>query len=178
MHQRDPEVWFVIVGDGYRGETHSAYHQQLTQLIRGEGLEGRVVLTGYQNGAIHLMKSFDVLVLPSKREAFGGVLIEAMALGVPVVASAVDGIPEVVEHGVSGLLVQEPDPQRYASAILHLLHDTAFANQIRAAASERVKRFDSARVIQQLEACYEQVLSGNGASPSSIAMTTSVPQWT
>jgi glycosyltransferase involved in cell wall biosynthesis len=95
-----------------------------------------------------LMRHLDVLVLPSYREPFGTVLAEAMAVGTPVVATAVDGLPEVVADGVSGRLVHPGDPSALAAAVLDVLaHREAMA----AAAREQARRFDTEQHVERIE---------------------------
>ena len=85
-----------------------------------------------------LMRHLDVLVLPSRGEPFGTVLAEAMAVGTPVVATSVDGLPEVVKDGVTGRLVPPGDPDRLAAAVLDVL---AHRDQMGAAALLSARRF-------------------------------------
>jgi glycosyltransferase involved in cell wall biosynthesis len=85
-----------------------------------------------------LMRHLDVLVLPSYQEPFGTVLAEAMAIGTPVVATRVDGLPEVVRDGVTGRLVAPGDPEGLAAAVLEVLARRA---EMSAAAREHARRF-------------------------------------
>jgi glycosyltransferase involved in cell wall biosynthesis len=121
-------------------------------------LSDQVVFTGYRQDAVALMKHFDVLVLPSRTEALGGVLIEAMALGVPIVASSVGGIPEVVKDGETGLLIESSNPEDYAAAILRVLNDPPLAKRITVSAKAWGAQFDIQRIIGLLERCYEEVI--------------------
>ena len=93
---------------------------------------------GWVDNAPGLMRHLDVLVLPSRVEPFGTVLAEAMAVGTPVVASRVDGLPEVVEDGVSGRLVPPGRPDLLAQAVLEVL---GRRGEMGAAARERARRF-------------------------------------
>ena len=86
------------------------------------------------------MRHLDVLVLPSYEEPFGTVLAEAMAVGTPVVATRVDGLPEVVSDGVTGRLVAPGDPDAIATAVLEVL---ARASEMGTAAREHARRFDA-----------------------------------
>jgi len=87
-----------------------------------------------------LMRHLDVLVLPSRSEPFGTVLAEAMAVGTPVVATRVDGLPEVVDDGVTGLLVPPDDPDALAAAVLRVL---ARRDEMGAAAAQAARRWDA-----------------------------------
>jgi glycosyltransferase involved in cell wall biosynthesis len=95
-----------------------------------------------------LMRHLDVLVLPSYQEPFGTVLAEAMAVGVPVVATRVGGLPEVVDDGVTGRLTTPGDPDALAAAVLDVL---AHRDRMGAAARERAQRFDADAYAERVE---------------------------
>ena len=102
----------------------------------------------------------DVLVLASVAEPFGLVLIEAMARGVPVVATRAGGVPEIVEHGVHGLLVPPRDPEALAEALRAILGDGRTRDRMGGAGRERAARsFTVAREAAQIEAVYRAVLA-------------------
>jgi glycosyltransferase involved in cell wall biosynthesis len=103
----------------------------------------------WHENAPGLMRHLDVLVLPSYEEPFGAVLAEAMAVGTPVVASAVDGLPEVVADGVTGRLVPPGDPQAICQAVLDVL---ARRGEMAAAAREHARRFHTDRYVERVEA--------------------------
>lgn len=151
-----PDAWFMVVGGGL-DDTYDDYAASLSRFLEGKPLAERVVYTGYRDDALPLMKNFDALVMPSDREAFGGVLIEAMALGVPVVAHRVDGMTELVADGATGLLIDRQDPAPYADAVVRLLREPALATRLRDAASAAVERFDSARLARGTEAVYAEL---------------------
>jgi glycosyltransferase involved in cell wall biosynthesis len=96
-----------------------------------------------------LMRHLDVLVLPSRVEPFGTVLAEAMAVGTPVVASKVDGLPEVVEDGVTGRLVPPGEPDVLAAAVLEVL---ARRDEMGAAAQVGAQRFFIEDYVDRVEA--------------------------
>jgi len=101
-----------------------------------------------------------VLVLPSKREPFGTVLSEAMAVGTPVVATAVDGLPEVVEDGVTGRLVPPGDPEAIAAAVADVLARRA---ELSAAAKRAAERFHTPVYVDRVEALIAPARSATGA---------------
>ncbi|HWC87751.1 MAG TPA: glycosyltransferase family 4 protein [Solirubrobacteraceae bacterium] len=103
----------------------------------------------WSENAPGLMRHLDVLVLPSRVEPFGTVLAEAMAVGTPVVASRVDGLPEVVEDGVSGRLVPPGEPDLLAAAVLEVL---ARRGEMGTAARERARRFFVEDYVDRVEA--------------------------
>jgi glycosyltransferase involved in cell wall biosynthesis len=115
-----------------------------------------VVFTGQRDDVPSVTAALDCAVLPSYREAQGLVLLEAMALSRPVVASGVGGIPEVVQHGVTGLLVPPRDPVALAAAVVRVLTDHPFADTLGRAGHNAVReRFDLARMTERISALYE-----------------------
>jgi len=104
------------------------------------GLQDRVILHGAVAGSAEALAKADVLVLPSDAEGFGLVLIEAMAAGVPVIGARVPGIRDVIEDGVSGLLVPARDPRALASAIERVLSDAPLREKLIAGGRDRVRR--------------------------------------
>lgn len=151
-----PSAWFVLVGAPYgeRSAEPSAYELSMRALARELGIAGRTVFTGYRADAYRLLQNFSVLVLPSRREALGGVLIEALVAGVPAVATDVDGIPEVVADGETGLLVRGSDPARFADAVLRILRDPLLAARMRSAGLARAETFDLAVLARRAEDLY------------------------
>jgi len=143
----------VLVGDGPDAGP-------ALQLSRDLGVADRVVFTGVVDQVAPLLAVADLLLLPSQTESFGLVALEALASGVPVVASDVGGIPEVVEHGVSGYLAPLGDVDKMAEYALHILSDRSRRQAFCQAARARAQRFDYRRIVPQYEAIYERVLAG------------------
>ena len=149
----------LLVGDG--PELGTVY-----RVGRELGVSDRIDAVGATEAIIPLLSAADVFLLPSALESFGLAALEAMACEVPVVASRVGGLPEVIEHGVSGFLHTPGDIEAMASSAVDLLTDRALHRRIAVAARERVAdRFCSDRVVPMYEAYYEQVLERT-ASPS------------
>ncbi len=154
MEQR-PEVIFVIVG---RERTRKDL-VRLEELAQHLGIRDRIIFTGFREDALEVMAAFDVFVLPSLWEAFGIVLLEAMSLGKPVVATYVDGIPEVIDEGVNGFLVAPRDPEQLASRILDLLRDDALRNRMGEEGRKKVReKFGIERMVKEVEQVYLSVL--------------------
>jgi starch synthase len=103
----------------------------------------------WHDNAAGLMRHFDVLVAPSLQEPFGTVLSEAMAVGTPVVATRVGGLAEVVDDGVTGLLVEPGQPQALANAVLEVL---VRRDAMGAAAREAARRFGADAYADRVEA--------------------------
>ncbi len=113
---------------------------QIRSLISRLGLEGRAVLRGEIAGSALALGKIDLLVLPSDAEGFGLVLIEAMAARVPVIGTNVPGIRDVIEDGVSGLLVPPRNPRAMANAIERILNDPLLAEKLIKGGSDRVRK--------------------------------------
>lgn len=105
-----PNVKFVVVGSG-------PSEAELKDQVKEQNIEDKVIFTGYRNDAQRIMTAFDVFVLPSIMEAFGLVLLEAMAVKLPIVATRVGGIPEIVLPGETGFLVPPKDEVLLAQAL-------------------------------------------------------------
>jgi glycosyltransferase involved in cell wall biosynthesis len=135
-----PGARVVIVGDDPYG-SDPAY---VAEVDRAAGIERY----GWVENAPGLMRHLDVLVLPSRREPFGTVLSEAMAVGTPVVATRVDGLPEVVQDGVTGALVEPGDPVALAAAVLRVL---AHRDEMGRAAREAARRFHTDAYVDRVE---------------------------
>lgn len=151
--QKFPSLTVVIVGDG--SQRHG-----LERLVSELGLEGRVRFMGARSAAVTLIPVFDLFIQPSLMEGMGKSLLEAQALGVPVVATTVGGIPEVVENGKTGLLVPPKDPDALAQAVISLLSDNGRRSAMSGHCREWVtERFSQAAMIKKLEELYGSLLS-------------------
>jgi glycosyltransferase involved in cell wall biosynthesis len=125
-----------------------------------------VVLTGYRDDVMELLDATDVLIHPSRTEAFPTALLEAMAARVPVVATAVGGIPEIVADDQTGLLVgAPPDAGRFADAVLTLAADADLRRRLGEAGRRRFEdEFTAERWAHRVRAQYDAVLDrGDGA---------------
>lgn len=127
---------FMLVGDGEDREA-------LIQLARDMGLADRVIFTGFRQDVPRLLSATDVVVLPSLWEGLPICLLEAMAAGRPVIASAVDGSVEVVLPGQTGLLVPPDHPQALAEAIAFLMDHPLARERLGARGQERVRQLYS-----------------------------------
>jgi glycogen synthase len=144
-----PGVQVLLVGDGPDRARVEAAARRL-------GLAGRLHVTGFVAHARvpAVLAAADVLVLPSLYEELGTVLIEALQVGLPAVASRVGGIPEVVEHGRTGLLVAPGDPAGLARAIDAILGDRDLAARLEAGARARARLYDWREVSAEVHALY------------------------
>ena len=149
LRERFPGLRLLIVGDG--GE-RPALERQAAAL--GE----TVRFAGYRADVMEVLDAVDVLVHPSRADAFPTTLLEAMAASVPVVATAVGGIPEIVADGQTGTLVTAPKPEAFAAALAPLLEDAELRGRLGAAGRARFERhFTAERWADRLRQLYEGV---------------------
>jgi glycosyltransferase involved in cell wall biosynthesis len=140
---------FLVAGDGPLLPT-------LRHQIAFLGLEGRATLLGRRDGVPTLLAAADLLCLPSREEGLSLAALEAMAAGLPLVATRVGGLPEAVEDGKTGLLVPPRDPSALAGALARLLTDPARARAMGAAGRARAAAcFTRDRMLQATHAVYE-----------------------
>jgi glycosyltransferase involved in cell wall biosynthesis len=146
-----PDTVFLIGGEGPERD-------RLLADIERRQLRGRVVLLGYCDAA-ELLAAVDLVTLSSSQEGMGSTLLESAACGLPAVGTDVDGIPDFIADGVTGLLVPPRDPPALATALLRLLNDHALRNQMGRAAADDVLRFNLTKAVRQMEQVYRDVLS-------------------
>ncbi len=150
---RVPEAQFVFAGDG---PDRASLEEQALSL----GVDDRMTFLGHREDIPDLLASCDLFVLPSLYEGLPVSVVEAMAAGKPVVASAIGGTDEAVEHGQTGLLVPPGDPEALANAIRTVLSDSALAKRMGAAGRARANQeFSAETMIQRTTQVYEQLLS-------------------
>jgi glycosyltransferase involved in cell wall biosynthesis len=158
LKQEVPEAVLVIVGEGYLEE-------RLADLVERLGLKDSVLFTGFQMDVRRLIATFDVAVLPSFFEGMGRVLLEAMAMEKPVVASSVGGIPDLVRHGKNGLLVTAGSVSELKSGLLSLVRNPALAREMGKEGRKRIsEEFSAGRMAQSIEKLYRELLQKKGMS--------------
>ena len=145
-------VQLIIVGDGEQ-------RSSLTEQARALGLAARTHFLGTRNDMPSIYSALDVFVLPSEREAFPMVVLEAMACGLPIIATDVGDTARIIEDGVSGRVIAPRDVNALRQALGELLEDPVRAQRMGEAAQERVAgRFSSARMAQSYHEIYERLL--------------------
>jgi glycosyltransferase involved in cell wall biosynthesis len=146
----------VIVGEGY-------LHDHLVKRVESLGLTDSVLFTGFQKDVPEIIATFDVAVLPSFFEGMGRVLLEAMAMEKPVVASSVGGIPDLVEHGTNGLLVAPGDVNGLAEALMKTLKDKCLAENMGKAGRKMIsEKFSADHMAGAIEKLYRDLLTMKG----------------
>jgi L-malate glycosyltransferase len=150
--QRFPEVRFLIAGDG---ENRAELQEQAARL----GIAGKVIFTGFRTDLPDLLKESEISVLPSLSEGLSNSILEAMAAGVPVIASNVGGNPEIVEHEVTGLLVPVRDSGALAAAMIRLVEEPKLRAKFGAAGRGRIgTTFSMEASLESVEALYERLM--------------------
>jgi len=146
-------VTYVVIGEG--DERHS-----LEEQIRNTGLERSVHLVGFKPNASTLLAAFDLFLLPDRKAGFPYVLLEAGSTGLPVIASAVGGIPEIITDGVNGILTEPEDPRALTERIEALMQDENARSQYARALKATVEhQFGKKRMVEETTALYRARLS-------------------
>lgn len=149
--QKIPDARFVILGEG-------ELREHLEHLVREYHLEKHVLLPGFRTDVIGCIKGFDLFVMSSITEGLGTSSLDAMACRKAVIGTSAGGIPEVVAHGKSGLIVPPRDAQSLAEAIVTLLQDEPLRRRMEAAAYARVReRFTVERMVRETTAVYSRL---------------------
>lgn len=154
-----PEVKIQVIGDV--PPKKKAYKDELILLTKRLGLSANVTFMGNRRDVPQLLAHSDCLVLSTvTQEAFGRVILEAQAAGVPVVATKVGGVVEIIEDGKTGLLVMPKDPYAMAQAVLKMLHDREFAQRTVEAAQQRIdERYTIKHMAEATLDVYREVLA-------------------
>jgi glycosyltransferase involved in cell wall biosynthesis len=150
--RRVPDVQALMVGEG---EMRAEVEREIAE----RGLAGAVHLAGYRTDADSLLAAADVATLSSTAEGIGGVLIDALSFGRPVVATRASGFVEVVRHGETGLLVPVGDAEAFGDAIATILLDPALARRMGEAGRLDAPRFSIANTVERTIEVYREVLA-------------------
>lgn len=145
-----PETRFVLAGDG---EMRAFFEEQ----VRSMGLTDMFVFLGHRTDIPELISCCDIGVLASKTEGLPNAVLEYLAAGLPVVATAVGGVPEIIENEIHGLLIPPESPAALSTAIIRLLKDPQLREQLGRAGQERVQtRFNFSELLAGLRKMYEE----------------------
>jgi glycosyltransferase involved in cell wall biosynthesis len=148
MRETHPQVHFVLVGEGKDEQRfrHDA-----------AGLDN-ITFTGFVDNVEDYLAAFDLFVYPSLFEGLGSSLLDAMAFGLPIAATNVGGIPEVIEDGVNGLLIPPQDPDALVAALRRLLEDASLRDRMARANRAQAAEFNVERMTAAYEAIYRDIL--------------------
>lgn len=162
LRPRLPHARFVLIGGPSRGEEHEA--RFILDQINAAGLQEVTFALGFRKDVARLLAALDVFVFPSHAEAFGLVLIEAMAMGKAVISSNCDGVLDIVQSGETGLLVPPQNVAALTQAALQLAEDLPLRRRLGAAARRHAaESFSLAQMLAATEAVYHR-LAGDPAS--------------
>jgi len=142
------KISFCALGDGDQWEAAQQMHADLK-------LGRRFVFTGYRRDVGRFLKGFDLFVLASREEGLGTSILDAQALGLPVIATRAGGIPEIIDHHRSGLLVPTDDAEALADALLRLASDADLRRRLGNQARRDVQRFSVAETVRQYLVLYK-----------------------
>jgi len=146
-----PHAMLEIIGEGEE-------RKNLESKIQDLKLERHVTLLGKQVDPMSFMAKWDLFVLPSVAETFGIVVLEAMSQKLPVVATQVGGVPDIIKHNKNGILVSPHSPESIAEATIELLSRPAKMEQLARNASDRVKDFDWKKIVSKVEREYLELI--------------------
>jgi glycosyltransferase involved in cell wall biosynthesis len=151
--EKIPNLYYVIVGDG-------EHREFLENLSKSLDITDHVVFMGRRTDIPKILAASDLFVYPTLKDALPTALLEAMATGVPIVASEVDGVPEILENNVTGLLVPQANPTLLVEACLRLLWDHELASRLSAAAYQTIQeRFDIRRQALCILSIYKKLVA-------------------
>jgi glycosyltransferase involved in cell wall biosynthesis len=150
-----PSARVLLVGDG-------AERARLGAIAASMGVAERLRMTGETTDIASYLAAADVVAVPSRNEGMGRVIVEAMALGLPVVATTVGGIPDVVTDGECGRLVEPEDVDALAAALIELGRDPALRCKLGEAAVRRAEAFSTAVASEKLLAVYASLVRAKG----------------
>lgn len=151
--KKKPQARFLLVGDGKKRD-------ELIKLAIKLNIEDRIIFTGWRKDVRELLKLIDVIVLPSLWEGIPLILLEAMALKVPIVASNIKGNKELIKHDVTGLLVSPKSAEEFSEAIISLLENTNYAFElVKNARLEVEKKYDIKVIAGEISKIYETSLA-------------------
>ena len=156
LKEKIKDAKLVIVGEGY-------LYDELFRRVGNNGLRDSVLFTGFQMDVSEIIATFDVAVLPSFFEGMGRVILEAMAMEKPIVASRVGGIPDLIDEGINGLLVRPGDARELADALERVLSDNGLAKKLGKEGRKKIKdQFSADVMVRSIEKLYRELLARKG----------------
>jgi glycosyltransferase involved in cell wall biosynthesis len=133
LNEEDVHIHGLIIGS----ITDQPYYEHIRQYVKDQQIENIITFSGFYNRPTDLMQCLDVLVMTSGVETFGLVLIEAMHCGIPVIGSNKGGVPEIIDHGITGLMFESDDLLAFTEEIGRLYNDEALRRQLAKAGQQK-----------------------------------------
>jgi glycosyltransferase involved in cell wall biosynthesis len=140
------DVRFVVVGDNSIVELNRTHYEQVSARLDELGIQNQFIFTGFRSDVAQIVSALDIFVLCTHREGLPLSILEAMAQGKTVIATNVDGIPEVITHGVTGYMHDHENSEQLADAILASIEDPDMAKKLGDAARETCRRTYNSQV--------------------------------
>ncbi|MBN2119682.1 MAG: glycosyltransferase family 4 protein [Candidatus Omnitrophica bacterium] len=154
--EKFPNIKVLLAGEG-------SQRRDLQRRVENLSLSNNVIFMGMRKDIPQVLRVMDLFVLSSLNEGLGICLLEAQAMGLPVVATAVGGVPEVVKDGITGILVNARDPKALAEAIIKILDDNSLRRHMSEEAKKFVKdKFSLEQMIEKISRLYEELLTKKG----------------
>jgi glycosyltransferase involved in cell wall biosynthesis len=161
---RHPNTRFMVVGDNSLVDLNRSHYAEIANRLKELKIFDRFIFTGHRNDLPRLIAAMDLCVLSTHREGLPLSVLEAMAMGKPVVATAVGGIPEIIRPGVTGYLHEHANSKELAAAVLFLIENPEEARRIGSAAREHVRENHSRqKFVDEIAMAYSDVMRGRGA---------------
>jgi len=146
-----PDTYFIFTGDG-------PLEHDLNSKALEMGISENIIFLGWRGDVAKIISIYDIFVLPSLNEGMGRVLAETMALGKPIVASNIGGIPDLVIHGKNGFLVPPKNPKELAKYIQVLIEDKDKREKMGLKGKEMSLNFGAESMIEKIASLYEELL--------------------
>ena len=153
VSQAIPDCWFLMVGDG-------PLRPQVEELLHNLGLKGKTILTGIRRDVPELMAAMDAFLITSRWEGLPRVIPQAMSMGLPVIATSVDGSQEAIKNEVNGFLCPSGDLNSLSERCLEVLSNAELRSQFSLTGRETAKgNFDLSQMIAQIDSLYMELLN-------------------
>lgn len=154
VYKEVPNAKLLLVGK----KNNIEFYNKICKQIQQSGLEGKVLFTGSRTDIPKILKASDVFILPSRSEGTPAALIEAMAVGLPCIATEIGGIPEVIIDGENGLLFQREDSEELAEKIINVTCNSKLELQLIKMAKQNLQRFSVTNYVDSVFSHYQELL--------------------
>lgn len=145
-----PDAYFLLVGDG-------RLRAELSRQCADLGLSSRFIFTGWRDDTPQLMSAMDIFVLSSLNEGMGKVLVEAMLLEKPIIATRVGGVPGLIKDARNGMLIPPKDPSVLAAAVIELLNDRSKARDLGHCAAKEAGQYSARNMVEKIVNLYQEL---------------------
>jgi len=162
VNRKMDNVYFAVIGGDdspLSDPKHGSYVRELKELVKSLDIESKFIFTGNRKDMPDVMASLDILVSASHAEPFGRVIIEAMAAGKPVIATMAGGAPEIVQDGITGILVPTKDYQSISKSIIYILEDDKCQRMGQAGKKRAKECFSIDQNIREIQLVYDGLLN-------------------